>query len=323
MGDSSDSDAGSEIGARLARRGHGFHDAPPRPGLRAAPGAAGGRRRADDDLDDVFGVPAGRGGASGRDADRSWAESDSEDDRRPKGAQAPAEVTSKRRVSKRRDIITVAAQRTRDPRFDATLGEAPDAVAFREKYGFLVDEVLEQDIRRTKKELKKAKKPQSRERLQADLSKMKQQRAEARVRLGEATALRRVKQSQIQSAHAGNKVYFPKRRELKELALAERFRMLKEEGGDAAVDRAVRKKRARNAARDRKKLGEAGGHRGGGGRAGAWGEEGGRGRGFGGRGRGFGGGGRGRGFGGGGRGGGWQGGEVPGAKRMRRGEGDE
>jgi len=238
MSDSSDSDE-ETLGALIAMRAEGFGRSE---GRRPA---ARSRVRPRPDAD-AAAAAFGDGEDEGGESDGSG----------PTGAMAPKEIPSKRWVSGRRQVITTPVVRTRDPRFDDALGVAPDAIKFRHKYGFLIDDVLETDIQKTKRALKKARKQHSRDRLQNELREMKQQRGEARVRLGEAEALRKVKAAQRDAAKSGKGVYFPKRRELKDLVLKERFRQIRDEGGAGAVDRVVRKKRARNAARDRRRLGE-------------------------------------------------------------------
>lgn len=171
------------------------------------------------------------------------------------------EMSSRRKVSPYRKVMQTRDTSGRDPRFDPTLGEAPRATAFRSRYGFLIDDVLQKDIKAAEKVVKKARREDIRANAKLRLSRLRQQQHEAEARLAEEEAARSVRAKQRQTAAAGGRVFFPKRRELKQLAEEKRFELLRQRGGNRAVERVIRKKRERNARRDRKKLGEMTQHR--------------------------------------------------------------
>jgi ribosomal RNA-processing protein 36 len=168
---------------------------------------------------------------------------------------APSEISSKRKVPEGLPGLQIAAVKTRDPRFDESLGASLDARTFRGRYGFLIDDVLAKDIENVSKALKKSRNEEAKARLKVKLSQMKQQKSEADTRLAEAEAATAIRRRQRDTAAAGGRVYFPKRREMRDLAVQERFKMLRKQGGDRAVDRVIRKKRERNASKDRRRLG--------------------------------------------------------------------
>jgi ribosomal RNA-processing protein 36 len=171
-----------------------------------------------------------------------------------KDSKAPAEVTSKKRVSGFRQIVATKSAETRDPRFDPVLGKALEPRQFMSKYGFLVEEHLPADIAALRKTLKRTKGFEKKRQLQAELTKLQQQKSSVAFQLGEAEVASRTRKAQRSAAEAGHRPYFLKRREMKELVQAERFQQLRESGGERAVDRALKKKRERNARKDRRKL---------------------------------------------------------------------
>lgn len=168
---------------------------------------------------------------------------------------APAEISSKKKVREGLPGFQVAVAKSRDPRFDESLGASLDAKTFRSRYGFLVDDVLAKDVKAVTKALKKSRDEASKARLKVMLGQLKQQKAEADVRLAEAEAEASLRRKQRETAAAGGRVYFPKRREMRDLAVQERFKLLRAQGGERAVDRVIRKKRERNASKDRRRLG--------------------------------------------------------------------
>ena len=104
--------------------------------------------------------------------------------------------------------------------------------------------------------MKKAKSKERKTELQREVTRLEQQRASQRVQDGTQRSLDKVKAQQRAQVASGKNPFFLKRRQLKELALAERFKLLEEKGGRAAVERAIRKRREKNAQKDRKRLGD-------------------------------------------------------------------
>jgi len=165
------------------------------------------------------------------------------------------------------------AARTADPRFDDLSG-AYDAGIFRKAYSWL-GEVKDNEIAALKAELagggsgggaptKAARKaarsmePERREGLQTLLSQLRQQRTEERVAEGVRATLAQRKAEERARVAGGKLPYFPKRRELRELAAGERFKVL-EGRGEGAVAKALLKRRKKLAGKERKGGATAGG----------------------------------------------------------------
>lgn len=161
--------------------------------------------------------------------------------------------------------------RAADPRFDDLSG-AFDAAVFRKSYAWL-GEVKDNEIAALKAELaggssKAARKaargmdPERREGLQALLSQLRQQRTDERVGDAVRAGVAARKAEERAAVAAGKAPYFPKRRELRELAASERFKLL-EGRGDGAVAKALLKRRKKLAGKERKGGATAGGGGGG------------------------------------------------------------
>lgn len=121
---------------------------------------------------------------------------------------------------------------------------------FRSAYAFL-DEYREEEARQLRRATREAADAEERETAKAALSRLQQQRTEEARKAASRTALRVHKREVAERVAAGHKPYFPKRRELKEIAAASRFAALEERGGAGAVDRALAKRRKKLAGRSK------------------------------------------------------------------------
>jgi ribosomal RNA-processing protein 36 len=87
------------------------------------------------------------------------------------------------------------------------------------------------------------------------LIRLQNQRREEKSAAAVDEALRRTKKEEFEKVAAGiKKPYFPKKRELKEVALSARFDMLEKEGGKRAVAKAIQRRRIKLQQKDRKHL---------------------------------------------------------------------
>lgn len=169
--------------------------------------------------------------------------------KRKRGKNAPEEVSAKARVPRVRTVVAVPAIKRRDPRFDG--GPVNDDM-FRKAYAFL-SEYKDSEIAALKEDTKKTKDPEERKRMQTLLTKLQQQRATER----SADAVRKVlhdrKKAEGEAQESGKRPYYLKAREVKELARVEQFKAL-EAKGDAAVDKALAKRRKKLASKERRML---------------------------------------------------------------------
>ncbi|KAM9792240.1 ribosomal RNA processing protein 36 homolog [Neosynchiropus ocellatus] len=161
----------------------------------------------------------------------------------------PMEISSKRPVSFIRQIVPAKKSMSRDPRFDDLSGEYK-ADIFRKSYKF-IDDIRRREIEVVQKKLKKTKSTQKSEKLDFLLKRMKNQE-----RAWESEEQRRerelqFKRQQRERASQGARPFFLKKSDKKKLQLAERYQELKKSG---RLENFLKKKRKRNAGKDRRKL---------------------------------------------------------------------
>ena len=165
----------------------------------------------------------------------------------------PLEVTSKKPVSRHREVVNLPGARrraSRDPRFDAMSGSYEEE-RFSRAYDFL-DGYREKETAELKAALKKTKKEKQRKKIQVEISRLASQSQVQQGRLEAARRKAELKQVGRELVRQGHKPFYFKKSELKKVELAAKYKELKKAGGTAKVDRAIEKKRKRNANRAHK-----------------------------------------------------------------------
>ncbi|KAI9786879.1 MAG: rRNA biogenesis protein rrp36 [Geoglossum umbratile] len=161
---------------------------------------------------------------------------------------APAELSSKKAVSRKRDAVVVPKRQSRDPRFDPLTGPLDDR-KLRKDYAFL-ESYRESEMRSIGEEIKRAKDETVKETLKKKLLSM-----ESRKKAQEA----KDKQQEIWDAHRrkekelvkqGKKPFFLKKAEQRKLALVERYSKLK----GKELNRVIERKRRKKASKERKNM---------------------------------------------------------------------
>ncbi len=136
-----------------------------------------------------------------------------------------------------------------DPRFEATAGDYKSDL-FRSNYGFL-SEMRDKEIEALEAAKKAAKRSEEREELGSMLSTLKQHRGEAK----HAADVRRAelgrKQAERKAVETGKAPYFPKKRELRDLAARVKFSAL-ESASSGAADKAIQRRRKKVLAMERR-----------------------------------------------------------------------
>jgi ribosomal RNA-processing protein 36 len=201
------------------------------------------------------------------DSDSSLSDTDKRKGRLSK--HAPAEQSSKKTVSRRRDVVGVPKPKVRDPRFDATTGTF-DRERVRKNYAFL-DDYVDSEIKQIKATLreqkalaagsgtKKQRKGAQRlsaeelEELKRELVQKESRRAAQVVHDRERDVVRDHKSQEKQRIKEGKKPYFLKKSEVKKQVLVKRFEGMSE----GKRGRVMEKKRRRVAGKERKNMPES------------------------------------------------------------------
>lgn len=169
---------------------------------------------------------------------------------------APQEVSSKRPVSRKREIIPVKKVQYRDPRFDpAVTGRSvrtkADEDHVRKAYAFL-DEYREDELRKLKGAIKKAKTPAEKEQLQRAYMSM-ESRKKARDKKDKERAVveeHRRREKELVREGVKSKPFYLKKAEQKKQLLTEQFSSLSEKQREKAIE----KKRKKIAGKEKKAM---------------------------------------------------------------------
>lgn len=161
---------------------------------------------------------------------------------------APTELSSKRMVTRKREVISVAKVLPRDPRFSAASGVI-DEVRARKAYAFL-DEYRDSEMAQLKASMKKSKSAGEKEELARTLKSM-QSRKEAQARRdAEHDLIAQHRRQEKELVAQGKKPFYLKKSEQKKQLLLDRFAGMKKK----QVDRTIERRRKKLTARERKNM---------------------------------------------------------------------
>ncbi|KAI8991596.1 hypothetical protein BDF20DRAFT_845435 [Mycotypha africana] len=172
----------------------------------------------------------------------------SKEEMKRKDKHRPMEVSSKRAVSRFREVVPLQAEKRRDPRFDKLSGHFNKDL-FEKSYGFLKD-YKNSEMEMLKQRLKKEKNPEKQEEMKHLLQKMMTTERQEEEKKRKEALFRQRKKQEAELVKQGKKPYFLKRSEKRKLDLMDRYEKL----GEKKVDRILEKRRKRNAAKDKKHL---------------------------------------------------------------------
>ncbi|CAG5152634.1 uncharacterized protein ALTATR162_LOCUS2852 [Alternaria atra] len=162
---------------------------------------------------------------------------------------APAVQSSKRMVSRKRNVVEVKKPVFRDPRFDNASGPQPDEFVVGKRYSFLND-YRTSEISELRQTIKKTKNEDEKERLKKKLLSMEsQQKArENKEKLQEVAREHKKKEKEL--IKEGKQPFFLKKSEQKKIALVNRFENMKSKQRDKVIER----RRKKVTAKERKNM---------------------------------------------------------------------
>ncbi|ESQ35565.1 hypothetical protein EUTSA_v10008688mg [Eutrema salsugineum] len=140
----------------------------------------------------------------------------------------PMELSSKRPVSRYREVVQVPKKVVRDPRFDSLIGKV-DPEGFRKRYSFFFEGKLPAEREELKKQLKKTKNPEEVNELKDRLNyveKMLKYEPSSTYSKGKAI-LTEHKKKEREAAKEGKKPYYLKKSEIRKQTLIEKYNSLK------------------------------------------------------------------------------------------------
>ncbi|KAL9007207.1 MAG: hypothetical protein Q9188_000010 [Gyalolechia gomerana] len=156
---------------------------------------------------------------------------------------APAEISSKKAVSRKREVVPVVKRDIRDPRFEPTSGPIDEERA-KKNYGFL-DEYRDSEISELKSAIRQAKDPIAKDKLKRALLRMKSRKKAQQTKTQEREILRAHRAREKEQIAQGKKPFYLKRAEQKKLALVHRYEGMKGKQIDKVIERRRKKKASR------------------------------------------------------------------------------
>lgn len=161
---------------------------------------------------------------------------------------APTEISSKKAVSRKREVVPVTKREHRDPRFEAIAGQV-DESKIRKAYSFL-DDYREDEMKELKEAIKKAKDDDSKEKLKRALSSM-ESRKKAQLRKDkEEEILDRHRKEEKELVKQGKKPFYLKKSEQKQRVLLDQYGNLK----GKQLDRVIERRRKKVEGKEKKKM---------------------------------------------------------------------
>ncbi|POR33348.1 rRNA biogenesis protein RRP36 [Tolypocladium paradoxum] len=162
---------------------------------------------------------------------------------------APQEQSSKKPVSRRREILADTRRKARDPRFDRLVGRVDESKASK-AYAFL-DDYRDSEMADLRAQIKKAKDADAKEDLKRQLLSMESKRKARKKKDDEEKLLLEHRRQEKELVAQGKKPFYLKKSEQKKQLLTQRFESMSK----GQVDRAIERKRKKVAGKEKKELG--------------------------------------------------------------------
>ncbi|KAK7512622.1 uncharacterized protein IWZ02DRAFT_436609 [Phyllosticta citriasiana] len=185
------------------------------------------------------------------DSDNGSESSESEEEassKKRKSKNAPAVMSSKKPVSRKREVVPTKKRVARDPRFDKMSGPL-DEHKVKQKYAFL-DQYRDSEMAELKATIKKTKNEEDKEILKRKLLSMESQKKAREAKERQDKVVREHKKGQKDAIKQGKTPYYLKKSEAKKLALVDKFKDMKGKDREKLMER--RRKKA--AGKERKKM---------------------------------------------------------------------
>lgn len=161
---------------------------------------------------------------------------------------APTEISSKKAVSRRREVIAVPKKEFRDPRFEPLSGDL-DESKIQKVYSFL-DDYRDDEIKELKAAVKKTKDDSEKEKLKRALLSMESKKKAQMRRRKEQDVLDKHKKEEKELVKQGKQPFFLKKAEQSKRVLVEQYGGLK----GKELDHVLERRRKKQDAKEKKKM---------------------------------------------------------------------
>ncbi|EPS60500.1 hypothetical protein M569_14302 [Genlisea aurea] len=162
----------------------------------------------------------------------------------------PMEISSKKPVSRFREVIQVPKNVSRDPRFESLCGKL-DVDGFKKRYNFIYENTLPSEKKELKKLMRNAKNPEVVDELKDKMAKIDKEVKSALPKRTEKDILSEHKKKEREAAKRGKQPFYLKKSELRKQKLIEKYNELKESG---KLEAFMEKRRRKNASKEHRYL---------------------------------------------------------------------
>ena len=161
---------------------------------------------------------------------------------------APAEISSKKAVSRKRSVVPIHKINVRDPRFELTAGKVNEN-QIKKNYAFL-SEYRDSEIAELKAGIRKTKDLKAKATMEVALKSMESRKRTDQLSEQRQGVVREFRKEEGKKVKEGKKPFFLKNSEIKKRALEERFKAMKSRDRTKAIER----RRKKNTAKERKEM---------------------------------------------------------------------
>jgi len=161
---------------------------------------------------------------------------------------APTEISSKKAVSRKREVVLVAKREFRDPRFEPLSGYVDESKA-RAAYSFL-DDYREDEMKELGSAIKTTKDEDTKERLKRALMSMESKKKAQMRKQKEQEILDKHRKEEKELVKQGKQPFYLKKAEQKKRLLLDQFGELK----GKKLDRVIERRRKKQEGREKKKM---------------------------------------------------------------------
>ena len=159
---------------------------------------------------------------------------------------APAELSSKKAVSRKREVVPTQKLNHRDPRFEPECG-AVDELRAKKFYSF-VDSYRDSEMLELKSAIRKSRDNESKENLKRALLSMESRKEAQKMKEQQQEVLRKHRKEEKAKIEQGKRPFYLKKADQKRMALVQRFEGM----NGKQVDKLIERRRKRKTAKERK-----------------------------------------------------------------------
>ncbi|CAI9771764.1 unnamed protein product [Fraxinus pennsylvanica] len=158
----------------------------------------------------------------------------------------PMEMSSKKPVSRLREVVQVPKKVARDPRFELLCGEL-DLERFKKRYDFIYKNELPAEKEALKKKMKEEKDPEVINELKNRIAQMDRESKSRGTKRTDKEIISEHKKKEREAAKKGKRPYYLKKSDIRKQKLIQKYEELK---GAGKLESFLDKRRRKNAAKD-------------------------------------------------------------------------